>query len=70
MSELLGRRALAPETRRAALPGGPVSQAKRVGTAESTAAAAELQAQQLRNRYAVAYSFACSLAPLVWGLPR
>jgi hypothetical protein len=41
-----------------------------LSTAESDTAAIELQARQLRNRYAVAYNFACSLAPLVWGMPR
>jgi hypothetical protein len=46
------------------------SQSGDVNTAESNAAVIELQARQLRNRYAVAYNFACSLAPLVWGMPR
>jgi hypothetical protein len=41
-----------------------------LSTTESDTAVIELQAQQLRNRYAVTYCFACSLAPLVWGLPR
>jgi hypothetical protein len=56
--------------RRAALADGPVSQEERLNTAEANAAVTERQARQLPNRYAVGYCFACSLAPLVWGLPR
>jgi hypothetical protein len=56
-----------PETRRAAPPGGPVSQEERLNTAESNT---ELQARQLRNRCEVTYCLACSLAPFVWGLRR
>jgi hypothetical protein len=37
---------------------------------DSSPAVTELKARELRNRYAVAYHFACSLAPLVWGMPR
>jgi hypothetical protein len=40
-------------------------------TAESDTSPTDLQARLLRNRYAVAYCFACSLAPLVYGVaPR
>jgi len=59
-----------PEMRRAAPPGGPVAQEDRFNAVESNRAAAELQAPQLRNRCAVAYRIACSLAPLIWGLAR
>jgi len=60
-----------PEIRRAALPGGPVRRTHEVScTAESNAAVIELQARRLRNRYALGYCLACSLAPLLWGLPR
>jgi hypothetical protein len=62
---------MSTETRRGALAGAPVSQMEEsLSDTEPTAGAAELQAQKLRNHYAVAYNFACSLAPLVWGLPR
>ena len=37
---------------------------------ESDIAVIELQARQLRDRFAVGYRFACSLALLVWGVPR
>jgi hypothetical protein len=39
-------------------------------TAESDTGPTDLQARQLQNRYALAYCFACSLAALVWGVPR
>ena len=58
------------EMRRAAPPGSPVSQQDRFNATESNAAAIELQAQQLRTRFALGYCLACSLAPLIWGLPR
>jgi hypothetical protein len=70
MSELSGRSPLPPEMRRAALPGGPGFHEERFNAPESDTAVTELQARQLRNRYAVGYCFACSLASLVSGVPR
>jgi hypothetical protein len=62
---------MSTETRRAALAGDPVSQLEDgLSNIETTPIASELQAHTLRKRYAIAYTFACSLAPLVWGLPR
>jgi hypothetical protein len=58
------------EMRRAALAGGPVSQEDRLSASDSNAATIELQPRQLRSRCAVAYRFACSRAPLKWGLPQ
>jgi hypothetical protein len=59
------------EKRRAALPGGPVTTCKEsYSTEEANAAVTELQARQPRTRFSFGYCLACSLAPLVWGLPR
>ena len=61
-----------PDEIRAAPPGGPVTTCHEGSSnaIESNAAVIELQAQPLRTRYSVAYVFACSLAPLVGGLPQ
>ena len=58
------------QSERAALPGGPVSQTK-IQTEDNSETTAELQLRSLRYRLAVGYSWAASLAPLIWGVcPR
>jgi hypothetical protein len=36
----------------------------------TTEPTAEFQARSLRRHFAVGYSLAASLAPLIWGMPR
>jgi hypothetical protein len=61
-----------PHSERAAsAKAAPVSQFEDdLSTAETDTGPTDLQARQLQNRFAAAYCIACSLAPLVWGLPR
>jgi hypothetical protein len=43
--------------------GGPLNK-------KNTDSLTELQARSLRQRFALGYYFAATMAPLIWGLPR
>jgi hypothetical protein len=55
---------------RAALAGSPVSHSNNPCIENPTETIRELQARSLRQRFAIGYYFAATVAPLIWGLPR
>jgi hypothetical protein len=59
-----------PEMRRAALPGSPEFASQKFNSSEASETAREPQARFLRQRFALGYYFATTVAPLIWGLPR
>jgi hypothetical protein len=59
-----------PEMQRAALPGDPNCKANLKKSEQNTETPADIQVRTLRQRLAVGYSLAASLAPLIWGMPR
>ena len=58
------------ESERAALAGSPNRKADLKKPEENTETTADIQVRSLRQRLAVGYSLAASLAPLIWGMPR
>lgn len=59
-----------PETRKAALPSGPDRKLDVNSQLQNAEPAAQFQERSLRQRFAVGYYLASTIAPLIWGLPR
>ena len=59
-----------PQMQRAARQGDPNCKTDFKKPEKNTETTADIQVRSLRQRLAVGYSLAASLAPLIWGMPR